>query len=145
MNERDASSSDDEPEAPAKRQRADLTAPSPLLPPPPLDDDDDLAAGSIIQHHCSMFVEGTYSTHVSIPVLASSRLKKALRNCVIGLEKLCGNGAIHEMDTADLHMSLSRTVSLRRPQLEAFKDAFENVLALLEAVAAVATPRVDAR
>ena len=30
-------------------------------------------------------------------------------------------------------------------QLEAFKDAFENVLALLEAVAAVATPRVDAR
>ena len=30
-------------------------------------------------------------------------------------------------------------------QLEAFKGAFENVLALLEAVAAVATPRVDAR
>jgi hypothetical protein len=111
---------------PAKRPRLSSPRSPPPLPPPPLDEAADpveaLPDGRV---RSFAHVEGDYAVHVYIPVRSDARLAACLRKCVAGLES---SGAVHAVAPAELHLSLSRTAPLRRPQVDAFPDALRVAL-----------------
>ena len=83
-------------------------------------------------------VEGQYATHIYLPVRLEPPLAEALRRGCDSL-RARGGAKVHVMDPC--HISLSRTVTLSRGQIDGFTDAIR--LALRRFTAARA-PVVDA-
>lgn len=139
-----ASSSDEDADAPApaaKRARTDDAAHTPLpLPPPQLEDDanhplplppppleDDTAVDSAPDGRVRQFahVDGQYATHIYLPVRPEAALGESLRRCCADLGRRSG---VHALDPASYHLSLSRTVTLSRAQIDGFNDALRVAL-----------------
>ena len=102
-----------------------------LLPPPPLPESSgsayDVAAadGRVRQF---AHVDGQYATHVYLPVRPGPQLADALRRSCAALGQNRGRGSVHAVEAASYHISLSRTVSLSRAQIEGFSDALRLAL-----------------
>ena len=106
-----------------------------LLPPPPLDlllpessgSTDNVAAadGRVRQF---AHVDGQYATHVYLPVRPGPQLADALLRSCAALGENGGRGSVHAVEPASYHISLSRTVSLSRAQIEGFSDALRLAL-----------------
>ena len=135
---------DNEPVAttPAKRAR---TSPPPAveraaavsLPSPPLDDararaTEPTADGCIRQF---AHVDGQYATHVYLPVRTDPRFDGALRRGRDAL-RASGGATVHAMEASAHHVSLSRTVTLSRGQIDGFTDALRLALRRCTAVRA---------
>ena len=129
-----ASASDEDDEAvaapssnPNKRQRTSEFSAAPELPPPPLDDDNPIGA-SRRRWQCPSLehVDGQYATHVYLPVHLEPRLADALKRSCEALRK--SDAAVNAISPTEYHLSLSRTVTLSRAQIDGFNDALRRAL-----------------
>lgn len=145
----DSSSEDDE-APPPKRP----CPPQAALPPPPLDDPpaqaalpppplDDLPAPSLVgDGRVRQFehVDGAFAVHVYLPVALGASLRTQLGACASVLQGRAAAGApVHATEPAEWHVSLSRTVTLQKAQLDAFLDALRVALRRCAAVRASAS------
>lgn len=152
----DSSSSESHEAPPAvKRHRPDISIssaphalPAPLLPtlprpnlplpdPPPLDPLlpgsslplPDLIVGPTPSPVCVRqfeHVDGAFATHVYLPIQPGPSLQRAIDRCISQLSSKALE--LHAIDPANYHLSLSKTVTLRQPQLQAFTDALRLAL-----------------
>lgn len=115
---------DDEDRARAKRAKASAL-------PDAADLLGDLGAGAADPHHGRIrqfaHVDGDFSTLVYIPVRSSPALLQQIGALVDALRPLSGS-TVHRADAAELHISLSRSFTLRRAQLQPFIDALKRAL-----------------
>jgi len=92
---------------------------------------DGLGAGAADLHHGRIrqfaHVDGEFNTLVYIPVRPSPALLQQIGSLVDALRPLSGS-TVHRADAAELHVSLSRTFTLRRPQLQPFVEALKRAL-----------------
>jgi hypothetical protein len=128
-------SSDEEEPRPKRRHTGDHSEQStttttqpptipPPLPPPPLLEP--MCASTAEDGRVRQFahVDGQFAVHVYLPVRLDPRPAADLRQCLRLLE---AEGA-HAVPQEELHVSLSRTFTLGRPQLEGFDDALRRAL-----------------
>lgn len=104
-----------------------------VLPPPPLDDVDIVGADS---RPCDgrvrsfAHVDGHFAVHVYLPVDPSPSLRAALRFCSATLVQAASTSPkpVHQLESLEYHVSLSRTVMLPRHHIDPFADALRVAL-----------------
>ena len=149
-----ASSSEDEDEPVAKSRKRDhspaphepappLRSPLPLpplsplppqqltdecaaLPPPPLADACEASQPCPVRQFDH--VDGNFATHLYFRILPEPAFQRAIGRSVALLQAGAGSSAVHAMDAAEYHVSLSRTVALRQPQIQGFLEAVRKAL-----------------
>lgn len=72
-------------------------------------------------------VEGDFAALVSIPVQASAALNEQIARVIGALARL-SDAPVHAIEPTELHISLSRTFTLKRAQLAPFADALRKAL-----------------
>lgn len=92
---------------------------------------DNLSSSAADPHHGRIrqfaHVDGDYNTLVYISVRPSPALLQQIGSLVEALRPLSGS-VVHRTDSAELHISLSRSCTLRRPQLQPFIEALKKAL-----------------
>ena len=101
------------------------------LPPPPLPDDESApraacAAGADGRIRQFAHVDGLFATHIYLPVHPDPSLAAALQRSCSALA--AARGDVHTLAPTEYHVSLSRTVTLSRGQLDGFQDALRRAL-----------------
>lgn len=131
-----SSSSDASDEEPAERKPRIASprqlAPPPPPPPPSLDASSDssvLADGRIRQFP---HMDGFFAVHVYMRLVPNAALSLELKRYCNALVDTTGD--VHVIDERDRHLSLSRTVSLRRSQIDGFAEALRVALSRRRAV-----------
>ena len=89
-------------------------------------------AAAVDAHRVRQFehIDGQFAVHVYLPVKLTAPAAADLHQCCATLEA----GGAHEIPPDELHVSLSRTFTLSRSQLEGFADALRRALRRRSAV-----------
>lgn len=96
--------------------------PSPPLPPPPLPDATSLSPPRPIRQFDH--VDGNFATHVYFHAVPDLALQCAIDSSLAVLRTGRGGASVVQtIGHAEYHISLTRTVILRQPQIESFVDA----------------------
>jgi len=99
-----------------------------LLPPPPLSPTSRDGGDSNVPQPIRQFshVDGQFATHIFIPIRPVVELQQRLDSALSRLYST--DHRIQRIAVQDYHVSLSRTITLRRPQLSGFSDALKIAL-----------------
>jgi len=114
--------------APASSSAGPPPLPPPPLPPPPLPPSVGTDAGDCLARPVRQFehVDGQFAAHVFLRIRPALPLSRAVESAV---SRLCStDGSVQRFDPSEHHLSLSRTFTLQKPQLQGFSEALRVAL-----------------